>query len=137
MFWFGRNRPDRLKDFQHELRRGRLARRYQRGLIQVPVAKVVGSVGKAASLDRRFLPRDGEIDARLRHLRRVNEWGMCALPPVDLYQLGDEYYVVDGHHRLAVALENRQVEIDAYVTVFELEPEAAPAYAGGRAAAAS
>lgn len=134
MFWFTRTQPNRLKDFQHELRRGRLVRRYQRGLVQVPVAKIVGSVGKAASLDRRFLPRHGEIDSRLRHLRQVDAWGMSVLPPVDLYQLDDEYYVVDGHHRLAVALENRQIEIDAYVTIFELEPWETPAYASGQAA---
>ena len=46
---------------------------------------------------------------------------MVALPPVELYQLNGEYYVVDGHHRMALALENEQAEIDAYVMAHEVE----------------
>jgi hypothetical protein len=40
------------------------------------------------------------------------------MPPIEVYKLGFGYYVLDGHHRLAAALENGQVEIDAYVTEF-------------------
>jgi hypothetical protein len=41
-----------------------------------------------------------------------------ALPPVQLYKLGDRYYVVDGHHRVAAALSLGQLEIDAVVTEY-------------------
>jgi hypothetical protein len=128
MLWFGRSgKKNELKDFGSEVRRGRLLRRYQRGLVLAPVEKVVGSVNKSASMNRRFRYKSGKVDARLRRLRQINKWGMCALPPVELYQLGDEYYVVDGHHRMALALENDQPEVDAYVTVYEIEPAEAPA----------
>src|SRR6266545_2809752 len=40
------------------------------------------------------------------------------LPPIDVYKLGFGYYVLDGHHRLAAALHNGQLEIDASVTEF-------------------
>ena len=110
-----------LRDFHQELARGRLVRRYQRDYSSVSVARIVGSVSKAGSMDRRFRYKSGKVDARLRHLREVNRWGMCALPPVELYQLNDEYYVVDGHHRVALALENRQPEIDADVLAHEVE----------------
>jgi hypothetical protein len=49
------------------------------------------------------------------------------MPPIEVYKLGFGYYVLDGHHRLAVALENGQVEIDAMVTEFvEAADEHAP-----------
>ena len=40
------------------------------------------------------------------------------LPPIDVYKLGFGYYVLDGHHRLAAALQNGQVDIEANVTEF-------------------
>jgi hypothetical protein len=124
MFWFGRRQYGELKDFQRELARARLVRRYHRGLVTAPVDKVVGSVSKAASMDRRFRYKNGKVDARLRRMRQANRWGLLTLPPVELYELNGEYYVVDGHHRLALALENDQPDIDAYVVAHEVEPAA-------------
>jgi hypothetical protein len=96
----------------------------------VPVARVVGSVSKAQSMDRRFRYKSGAVDGRLRSLRRASASGRLVMPPVELYQLNDEYYVVDGHHRLALALENDQIDIDANVVAHEVafppEPEQAP-----------
>jgi hypothetical protein len=122
MWWPFRRQYGTLKDFQAELARGRLVRRYPRGLQQVPVERIVGSVSKAPSMDRRFRYKSGRVDERLRRLRQANRWGMAVFPPVELYQLHDEFYVVDGHHRLAIALENHQAEIDANVVMHELEP---------------
>jgi len=44
----------------------------------------------------------------------------CSVPSVDLYKLGDNYYVLDGHHRVAAARLNGQVEIDAHVVEYVL-----------------
>jgi hypothetical protein len=121
-----RRRREKLKSFSTELARGRVLRRYDRGLRTVPVEKIVGSVSKAGSMNRRFRYRSGAVDRRLKHVRAVNRFAIGILPPVELYAINDEYYVVDGHHRVAVALENDQIEIDAYVTFFEVEyPEPA------------
>jgi hypothetical protein len=38
------------------------------------------------------------------------------LPPVDLVQVGDEYFVADGHNRVAAARQVDAVDIDADVT---------------------
>ena len=115
-----------LKNFKQQLARGRLQRLYDRGGRQVPVAQIVGSAGKAASLDRRFRSRTGKESWRLARVREMND-RLGVLPPVELYAINGEYYVVDGHHRVAVALENEQVEIDAYVTVHEVEYPVEPA----------
>lgn len=121
--------PGTLKDFHQELARGRLVRRYQRGLCVVPVERVVGSVSKAASMTRRFRYKSGAVDERLRRLRRADQWGQAVLPPVELYQLNDDYYVVDGHHRLAIAIENRQADVDANVVVHVVEYPPEPSQA--------
>jgi hypothetical protein len=38
------------------------------------------------------------------------------LPPVDLYKIGDIYFVRDGNHRVSVARQQGQAYIDAFVT---------------------
>jgi hypothetical protein len=42
--------------------------------------------------------------------------GLAALPPVDLVQVGDEYWVEDGHNRIAAARLAGAAEVDADVT---------------------
>jgi hypothetical protein len=65
-----------------------------------------------------FLPRDRpKGDARFRRIRAAQERG-AVLPPVDLYKLGYDYYVLDGHHRVAAARATGQLETDAVVTEF-------------------
>jgi hypothetical protein len=44
----------------------------------------------------------------------------ATLPPVDLVQVSDVYFVRDGHHRISVAKALGQVDIDADVTVWEV-----------------
>ena len=44
-----------------------------------------------------------------------------ALPPVELIRGGDVYFVRDGHHRISVAAACEAREIDALVTVWEVE----------------
>jgi ParB-like chromosome segregation protein Spo0J len=42
------------------------------------------------------------------------------LPPVELIQVGDTYFVVDGHHRISAARALKVDHIDATVTVWEV-----------------
>lgn len=51
----------------------------------------------------------------------------AVLAPVELYKLGDVYYVLDGHHRVAAAVSLGQVEIDAVVTKYAPARETEPA----------
>ena len=37
------------------------------------------------------------------------------LPAIEVYKLGDCYYVLDGHHRVAAARAASQISIDAEV----------------------
>lgn len=86
-----------------------------RRMENVPLVKIVGSVGRYRDFTREFLPRSNvnsfrwaKLDAALNSLEGV--------PPVELYKLGDVYFVRDGNHRVSVARANRLGEIEAYVT---------------------
>ena len=105
---------------------GPVARRLPR-LTTVEVVHIVGSVGRAKELGADFRPRRGSRrkhdEQRLERIRKALERGHV-LPPVELYQLGSGFYVLDGHHRVAAALLNGQPEIDA-VVVDHVPPQAA------------
>ena len=72
------------------------------GLCVVPLDEIVGSVGRYTDFDRAFLPSKGNLAERWkridRMMRRSDE-----LPPVDLYKVGEAYFVLDGNHRVSVA----------------------------------
>src|ERR671934_696001 len=110
----------RLLSFEAEqARRGAYARS-DRGLELVPVARITGSVGRAAALDRRFRYRSGQeprdAPERRRRLRDLFDRGR--VPPLELYRIGEDDFVIDGHHRLAIALERGQTEVEARVVEY-------------------
>jgi hypothetical protein len=87
----------------------------------IEVARIVGSVDRCSELGPDFRPpirrRRKHDEDRFNRVRRAIELNL-AMPAIDVYKLGFGYYVLDGHHRVAVALENEQVEIDANVTEY-------------------
>lgn len=89
------------------------------GLRTVALDRIVGSVGRARELRRDFRPRQrrAEDDHRYGGILAALERGEV-LPPVDLYKLGYYYYVLDGNHRVAVARQLGQLELDAEVVAF-------------------
>lgn len=90
------------------------------GLRTIPVASIRGTAVEGP--DQRggdFLPikllRGADWQARWRRILDALD-SLVALPPVDLVKWGDEYWVMDGHNRVAAALYNGQVAVDANVT---------------------
>lgn len=89
------------------------------GLRGVGLDRIVGTARNPSQNTADFLP--------LPHLRGLNWQGrwqrisgamdrLAMLPPIELVQVGDDYYVVDGHNRVAAARGADAVEIDADVT---------------------
>lgn len=91
--------------------------RHYGGIQTVPVGMIRGSEGRSDDFDRNFNPLHTRI--RQRWMRIYTAWWGEGLPPVDLVQVGDEYYVRDGHHRISVAHALGNDFIDAEVTVLE------------------
>ena len=116
-------RPDNLLSFadvHEQLHLGEPAQYAQ--LEEIPLDRIVGSVGRYRDFNRAFLPR-GHIDpqrwTRIDQLRR-----RATLPPIDVFKIGDVYFVQDGNHRVSVArtrgdrtIRAHVVEIPARVTI--------------------
>ncbi|NPV75087.1 MAG: hypothetical protein HPY59_01805 [Anaerolineae bacterium] len=84
------------------------------GLRQIPLDQIIGSVGRYRDFDRAFLPRHAYTSGRWINIDRAHLQDII-LPPIEVYKIGDAYFVKDGNHRVSVARERGQVEIDAYV----------------------
>jgi hypothetical protein len=86
-----------------------------RGLQVVPLDAIVGTVDRAADFDRGFRPTTTRLRSRWERIAAAQRRGE-ALPPVSLFQVGELYFVRDGHHRVSVAKSLGRADIDAYVT---------------------
>ncbi len=84
------------------------------GIRTIPVAKIVGTVDRSHDFDRDFLPRRREIGARWRSVERRFAEG--DFPPIEVYEIDGRYFLVDGHHRVAIARQRGVEHIDAEVT---------------------
>jgi hypothetical protein len=83
-------------------------------IINVPLDQIVGSESRSGDFDRYFNPlrvhnRDRWIGIAIAFRAGV------ALPPVELIQEGDHFYVRDGHHRISVARSIGQKEVEARI----------------------
>jgi hypothetical protein len=84
-----------------------------KGLQEVPLDQIVGSVGRYQDFTRTFLPRSDRLRERWVAVEdRVKEGG---LPPVKLFLVGDAYFVLDGNHRVSVARALGAPAIKAFV----------------------
>src|SRR5262245_2443249 len=97
----------------HEVRR-RVSpeRESYRGLQTVPIDKIVGSMDRFNDFDRAFLPRRRHTAGRWKRVD-LAYYEDVALPAIQLYKVGDVYFVKDGNHRVSVARERGVEFIDA------------------------
>ena len=86
-----------------------------RGRRTVEVSRIVGSVGKHGQFDPNFMPLSNASPQKWKRIDRAFRLGL-ELPPVSLLQLGGDYFVSDGNHRVSVARFHGVEWIDAEVT---------------------
>ena len=75
------------------------------GVQDIPLDRIVGSaagIAKSGDFDRAFLPATRRSRDRWTRIYRAMVEG-DELPPIDVYKVGDGFYVIDGHHRVSVA----------------------------------
>jgi ParB-like nuclease family protein len=89
------------------------SRRYL-GVRSIPLDHVVGTDSRRQDFDREFQPRRGEVRSRWQRVARAFPDG--DFPTIVVHKLGDAYFVIDGHHRVAVARSRGMETIDAEVT---------------------
>lgn len=85
------------------------------GVQTIPVDSIVGSVDRTKEFDRRFRPTSGRVRERWQRLALAHRRGE-AIPPIEVYRVGDMHFVYDGHHRVSVARALNLAVVDAYVT---------------------
>jgi uncharacterized ParB-like nuclease family protein len=88
-----------------------------RGTCSVPLEQIVGSVGRYHDFDSQFKLKNHVPPDRLISVKQAMREGK-SLPPVKLYKIKDEYYVLDGNHRIAAAKEFGRSEILAKILEF-------------------
>lgn len=109
------HRSTDLLPFEEVRRQLRGGQEIRRGLQEIPLDKIVGSVGRYRDFTRAFLPRNEALAERWKRLdMALNR--MEPIPPIEVYKLGDAYFVKDGNHRVSVARANGLTYIEAYVT---------------------
>jgi hypothetical protein len=118
-------RPTELLAFDEVRERLQLASFVDRGVREVELARIVGTLDRGGEFSRVFLPRDPALRERWERMRRLAE-GPQGFAPVELYQVGDLYFVVDGHHRVSVARALGAKTIEAQVREFPTPLEIPP-----------
>lgn len=83
-------------------------------LEDIPIKAIVGSVGRYTDFTRGFLPLKESDRERWVRVRAAMEC-MEGLPPITVYQIGEAYFVLDGHHRISIARQLGATHIQAYV----------------------
>jgi nucleotide-binding universal stress UspA family protein len=94
-------------------------------LVEIPLDKIVGSVGRYHDFTRRFLPKRSINQTRWARVMASTK-GLSGLPPIDVYKLGGVYFVRDGNHRVSVARQLGNTSIQAYVTEVETKVNLTP-----------
>jgi hypothetical protein len=105
-------------------RRLRIVGQSYAGVHPIEVARVIGSLDRSDDFDRNFKPRRSFSAQRLASLRSAFPEG--DVPPIEAYEVGGAYFVSDGHHRVALALERSAEYIDAEITHLETNFEIGP-----------
>ena len=113
----GDTASDRLPCFGEVRRKRGVAGGVRLGRRVVPLVRIVGSVGRCSQFDGAFLPVSEGARTRWELVDRAFQRGE-GLPPVNLYKIGDSYFVEDGNHRVSMARYHGVEWIDAEVTEF-------------------
>jgi len=109
-----RDEPQTLLPFEEVRARLNIRSQTDRGMQIVPLQSIIGSEGRYSDFDRQFLPRHEVTKARWKNVDRAHYTDVM-LPPIELYQIGEVYFVRDGNHRVSVARQQGQDFIDAHV----------------------
>jgi nucleotide-binding universal stress UspA family protein len=104
-----------LLSYDQVLRRFRIQGQIDRGRKDIPLDKIVGSVGRYSDFTADFLPRKNANAQRWARVKMASET-LEGLPPIEVYKVGDAYFVRDGNHRVSIARTNNQSHIEAFVT---------------------
>jgi nucleotide-binding universal stress UspA family protein len=96
-------------------------------LEEIPLDAIVGSVGRYSDFTRTFLPRQNSDEERWAKIKtKMEDETGVGLPPIEVYQIGQAYFVLDGNHRVSAARRLDLTHIQAYVTEVHTRVDLSP-----------
>ena len=104
-----------LLSYEEVAEKLKLRIRTEVGVRSIPLDAIVGSVGRYTDFTRTFLPRRAGDKDRWAGVRAAFLENGAGLPPIDVYKVGDVYFVIDGNHRVSVARQEKLSTIEAHV----------------------
>ncbi|MGD9047334.1 MAG: hypothetical protein PVF77_04730 [Anaerolineae bacterium] len=113
-------RGNGLESLEQVLSEHKVRGSHHGGTRAVAIAQIRGSEGRSEDFDAQFRPLKGHTRGKWMSVALARLKGVV-LPAVELAQVREAYYVLDGHHRISVARAFGQESIDAAVTVWEVE----------------
>jgi len=93
-------------------------------LAEIPLDSIVGSVGRYLDFNKKFLPLTDSDAERWARVKLTQE--QKGLPPIEVYKIGEIYFVIDGNHRVSIAKQMKIATIEAYVSEFRTNLEIKP-----------
>lgn len=114
----GRYHTLRLSTLDRVVKAARFETQVSRGVQEILLNRIVGTVtaAKRTDFDSAFLPLARRQRERWARLYAFMSAGFGDVPPIEVYQLEDAYYVIDGHHRVSIARALGRDRIEAKVT---------------------
>ena len=82
-----------------------------KGRIEIPLERIIGSVGKCELFTPSLMPLSARLKDRWIAIYNL-ALGPRGFPPIEVYQVNADYYILDGHHRASVSryLGNQLIE---------------------------
>jgi nucleotide-binding universal stress UspA family protein len=121
----GSEHKNQLLSYDEVRRKLHAIERSAQHLKEIPLDAIVGSVDRYTDFTRKFLPRKSISPSRWARVMAFAR-GLTGLPPIEVYQIGEVYFVRDGNHRVSVARRLGAKAIQAYVTYVETKVEVTP-----------
>ena len=118
-------RSNELLNYDDVRRQLQATNKVDRGIQDIPLDAIVGSVGRVKDFTRTFMPKNNSDAERWARVKSVTQ-GLTGVPPIEVYQIGDVYFVIDGNHRVSIAREEEWTTIQAYVTEVQTRVQLSP-----------
>lgn len=122
----GRRRCPNLVELDELGRRCcRFSARAPIGIHAIPIESISGTVGRCCDFDRCFTALRPHLLREVAAVRDAFPGG--AVPPIEVFSVDDDYFVLDGHKRVAAARAAGAEFVDAEVTEIcarRIDPEA-------------
>lgn len=111
-------KSNELLSYEEVAQKLKLKARSERGVYSIPLSAIVGSVGRYHDFSRSFLPLSNNEEERQRWARvkaSIDDPIGPGWPPIEVYKVGEVYFVLDGNHRVSVARQEGFSQIEAHV----------------------